>query len=53
MFPLTAIAAFFVLGIAFFALGKDDFGITRLKEDSTNTPKKAIEISTSNQLAEE
>ena len=31
MFPLIAIAAFFILGIAFFAFGKDDFGITRLK----------------------
>ena len=34
MFPLIAIAAFFILGIAFFAIGKDDFGIKRIKEDS-------------------
>ena len=33
MFPLLAIAAFFILAIVFFVLGKDDFGITRLKED--------------------
>jgi len=53
MFPLIAIAAFFILGIAFFAFGKDDFGITRLKEDPINTPKKEIEISTSNSLSEQ
>ena len=52
MFPLIAIAAFFILGIAFFAFGKDDFGITRLKEDPNNTPKKDIEISTPNPLSE-
>ena len=52
MFPLIAIAAFFILGIAFFAFGKDDFGITRLKEDQSNTSIKKTEISTSNQLAE-
>ena len=34
MFPLLAIAAFFILGIAFFAIGKNDFGIKRIKEDS-------------------
>ena len=34
MFPLIAIAAFFILGIAFFIFGKDDFGITRVKEVS-------------------
>ena len=53
MFPLIAIAAFFILGIAFFAFGKDDFGITRLKEDPNNTPKKGIEISTSDPLVEQ
>ena len=52
MYPSTAIAAFFILGIAFFAFGKDDFGITRLKEDPNNTPKKDIEISTPNPLSE-
>ena len=53
MFPLIAIAAFFILGIAFFAIGKDDFGITRLKEDQSNTSIKETEITTSNQLVEE
>ena len=53
MFPLIAIAAFFILGIAFFAFGKDDFGITRLKEDPSNTPKEEIEIPTSNLLSEQ
>ena len=37
MFPLIAIAAFFILGIAFFAIGKDDFGIKRIKENSNGT----------------
>ena len=37
MFPLIAIAAFFILGIAFFAIGKDDFGIKKIKEDSNDT----------------
>ena len=37
MFPLVAISAFFILGIAFFAIGKDDFGIKRIKEDSNDT----------------
>ena len=36
MFPLIAITAFFVLGIAFFAIGKDDFGIKKIKEDSND-----------------
>ena len=42
MFPLIAISAFFLLGVAFFAIGKDDFGIKRIKEDSndTSTQKK-------------
>ena len=53
MFPLIAITAFFILGIAFFAFGKDDFGITRLKEDSNNSPEKEIEISISDPLSEE
>ena len=52
MFPLIAIAAFFILGIAFFAFGKDDFGITRLKEDPNNTPNNEEEISTSDPLPE-
>ena len=37
MFPLIAIAAFFLLGIAFFIFGKDDFGITRVKEIPNDT----------------
>ena len=37
MLPFIAIVAFSILGIAFFAFDKDDFGITRLKEDQSNT----------------
>ena len=37
MFPLIAVSAFFILGIAFFAIGKDDFGIKRVKEVSNDT----------------
>ena len=37
MFPLLAISAFFILGIAFFVVGKDDFGIKRVKEVSNDT----------------
>ena len=44
MFPLIAIAAFFILGIAFFAIGKDDFGIKRIKEDSNDTSFKENEV---------
>ena len=40
MFPLIAISAFFLLGIAFFAIGKDDFGIKKIKEDSNDTSSK-------------
>ena len=53
MLPLIAIAAFFILAIAFFAFGKDDFGITRLKEDPNSPPEKEIEISTSDPLSEQ
>ena len=53
MLPLIAIASFFILAIAFFAFGKNDFGITRLKEDKENTPKKEKEISTSNPLTDQ
>ena len=44
MFPLIAIAAFFILGITFFVLGKDDFGIQRVKEvsDDTSINKKKV-----------
>ena len=44
MFPLIAISAFFILGIAFFAIGKDDFGIKRIKEDSNDTSSKENEV---------
>tara|TARA_B100000700_G_scaffold251166_1_gene282117 strand:- start:61 stop:291 length:231 start_codon:yes stop_codon:yes gene_type:complete len=58
MFPLIAIAAFFILGIAFFAIGKDDFGIKRVKESSNDTStkqKEAInpEPTAKNELKEE
>tara|TARA_Y100001968_G_scaffold156838_1_gene143326 strand:- start:2664 stop:2903 length:240 start_codon:yes stop_codon:yes gene_type:complete len=44
MFPLIAIAAFFILGIAFFAIGKDDFGIKRVKEVSNDTYVKGNDV---------
>ena len=44
MFPLIAIAAFFILGIAFFVIGKDDFGIKRVKEASNDTYVKRKEV---------
>ena len=44
MFPLFAIALFFILGIAFFAIGKDDFGIKRVKEVSNDTSTKEKEV---------
>ena len=44
MFPLIAIAAFFILGITFFVLGKDDFGIKRVKEVSNDTSDKSKEV---------
>ena len=44
MFPLIAIAAFFILGIAFFVIGKDDFGIERVKEISNDTSVKSEEV---------
>ena len=44
MFPLFAIALFFILGIAFFAIGKDDFGIKRVKEVSNDTSPKEEDI---------
>jgi len=44
MFPLIAIAAFFILGIAFFVIGKDDFGIKRVKEVSNDSSFKRKEI---------
>ena len=53
MFPLIAITAFFILGIAFFAIGKDDFGITRLKEVPTDTTKNEKEIAMTDQKPSE
>ena len=44
MFPLVAIAAFFILGVAFFAFGKDDFGIKRLKEVSNDPLAKENDV---------
>ena len=44
MFPLIAITAFFILGVAFFAIGKDDFGIKRVKEDSNDTSVKGKNV---------
>tara|TARA_Y100001968_G_C19320474_1_gene698966 strand:- start:518 stop:757 length:240 start_codon:yes stop_codon:yes gene_type:complete len=44
MFPLIAITAFFLLGIAFFIFGRDDFGITRLKEVSKDTNLKENKV---------
>ena len=44
MFPLIAISAFFILGIAFFVIGKDDFGIERVKEVSNDTSVKSKEV---------
>ena len=40
MFPLIAITSFFILGIAFFAIGKDDFGIRKVEEVSDKTSSK-------------
>ena len=44
MFPLIAVAAFFILGIAFFVIGKDDFGIKKVKEVSNDTSVKRKEV---------
>ena len=44
MFPLIAIAAFFLLGIAFFVIGKDDFGIKRVKGESNDSNLKDKEV---------
>ena len=44
MFPLIAISAFFILGVLFFAIGKDDFGIKSIKEDSNENHPKDNEI---------
>tara|TARA_B100000700_G_scaffold124307_1_gene139278 strand:- start:2087 stop:2323 length:237 start_codon:yes stop_codon:yes gene_type:complete len=44
MFPLIAISAFFILGIAFFVIGKDDFGLKGVKGDPSNNSTKKNEI---------
>tara|TARA_B100000945_G_scaffold58654_1_gene43533 strand:- start:118 stop:357 length:240 start_codon:yes stop_codon:yes gene_type:complete len=44
MFPLIAIAAFFISAIAFFVIGKDDFGIKRVKEVSNDNSVKGKEV---------
>tara|TARA_B100000214_G_C23880254_1_gene586900 strand:- start:503 stop:742 length:240 start_codon:yes stop_codon:yes gene_type:complete len=44
MFPLIAISAFFILGIAFFAIGKDDFGIKRVKEVSNDSSMNEMDL---------
>ena len=44
MFPLIAIAAFFILAITFFVIGKDDFGIRKIKEVSNDTSVKEKEV---------
>ena len=44
MFPLIAIAAFFILGILFFVIGKDDFGIKRIKEVSNDNSVKGMDV---------
>ena len=44
MFPLIAIAAFFILGITFFVIGKDDFGIKRVKGVSIDNSVKEKKV---------
>ena len=44
MFQLIAILAFFIIGLLFFAIGKDDFGIKRIKEDSNNNSNSDKEL---------
>ena len=53
MFPLIAVSAFFILGIAFFAIGKDDFGIKRVKEvanDTSTEVKEIVSLETSSEI---
>ena len=44
MFQLLAIITFFILGLAFFAIGKDDFGIKKIKEDLNDSSYKDKEL---------
>tara|TARA_Y100000994_G_scaffold192642_1_gene161943 strand:- start:189 stop:425 length:237 start_codon:yes stop_codon:yes gene_type:complete len=58
MLPLIAIAAFFILGIAFFIFGKDDFGLKGLKgvSNETSTIEKEVinpELEVKNESNEE
>ncbi len=58
MFPLIAISAFFILGITFFVIGKDDFGIKKIKEASNDTSIKVKAVkntdsASSNESSEE
>ena len=58
MLPLIAIAAFFILGIAFFIFGKDDFGLKGLKgvsNDASTIEKEVInpELEVKNESNEE
>ena len=58
MLPLIAIAAFFILGIAFFIFGKDDFGLKGLKgvSNDTSTIEKEVinpELEVKNESNEE
>ena len=53
MFSLIATGALFMLGIAFLAFGKDDFGITISKDDTKNNPKQRLEQLTFDTLTEQ
>ena len=53
MFPLMAVSAFFILGISFFAIGKDDFGIKQIKEVSNDTSSTDKEVLNSETISEE
>ena len=58
MLPLIAIVAFFILGIAFFIFGKDDFGLKGLKgvSNDTSTIEKEVinpELEVKNESNEE
>jgi len=52
MFPLNSYFRIFHIRKCLFPFGKDDFGITRLKEDPSNTPNNEEEISNSDPLPE-
>ena len=50
MLPLIAITGFFILGIAFFIIGKDDFGLKGVKGVSNDTSKIQKEVSHQEQV---